>query len=76
MEISGRRKLTTLFLSKSLRIIQRRICKSSASDAISKRLSRASSLPLEGFSNCLGMGDSLFRIWPLNRKQRISARII
>jgi hypothetical protein len=48
VEIGGRHKLTTLFLSRFLKITQRTIFKSCASGAISERLSKASSLLLEG----------------------------
>jgi len=49
VEIGGRRKLTTLCHLGNLKITCKRICKFCVSGVTSERLSKASSLRLEGF---------------------------
>ena len=59
VEIGGRRKLITLSLSSFVKIILKRISKSCASDAISGRLSKASSSRFKTVLACLGMETAL-----------------
>lgn len=58
MEIGGRHKLITLCLSSFARIILRKISKFCASDAISERLSKASSSRFKTLLISLGMGTA------------------